>query len=169
MRQKLKISLPRILLLIYSIILRFLNKLTSIELMKVTIYIGLIAFVLALRIDAQNYIGLHKDEIISMMDETQRDFRLNTGVINNTYNYLKYEDKVNEQTLLFFLDEDDCCTYVRLMSDYANLRDVLDSLDSNYSRHSEDKWTYRDQGETYMVSLKKEDWFFTVNTKKEEK
>jgi hypothetical protein len=138
--------------------------------MKATIYIiSLIAFLLALRINGQNYIGLHKDEIISLMDETKSDFRLNKGVVNKAYNYLKYEDKVNEQTLLFFLDEDDCCTYVRLMSDYANLSDVLDSLNSNYRKDSEDKWTYRDQDETYTVSLKKEDWFFTVSTKKEEK
>jgi hypothetical protein len=138
--------------------------------MKVTIYIiSLIAFLLASRINGQNYIGLHKDEVISLMDATQSDFRLNKGVINNTYNYLKYEDKVNEKTLLFFLYEDDCCTYVRLMSDYANLRDVLDSLNSNFSRHMENEWTYMDQGETYTVSLKKEEWFFTVSTKKEEK
>jgi hypothetical protein len=135
--------------------------------MKITIYISLIAFLLALRINGQNYIGLHKDEIVSLMDDNQSDFRLNKGVINKVYNYLKYEDKVNEQTLLFFLDKDDCCTCVRLMSDYANLRDVLDSLNSNFSRHSENEWVYRDQGETYTVSLKKEEWFFTVSTKKE--
>jgi hypothetical protein len=137
--------------------------------MKVSIYIALIAFVLASCINAQNYVGLHKDEILSLMDETQKDFRLNTGVINKTYNYLKYEDKVKEQTLLFFLDDDDCCTYVRLMSDYANLNDVLDSLNGKYNRHSENKWTYSDEGGVYTVNLKKEEWFFTVNTKKEEK
>jgi hypothetical protein len=135
--------------------------------MRISIYIGAIAFILTLQVNGQNYIGLHKDEIASLMKETQRDFKLNTGIINKAYNYLKYEDKVNEQTLLFFLDEDDCCTCVRLMSDYTNLNDVTDTLNSKYTRTGENTWTYKEMDVVYTVRLEKEEWYFTVITKKE--
>ena len=39
------------------------------------------------------------DEII---DENYRSFKLNTAFVNNSFNYLKYEDKIREITILFF-------------------------------------------------------------------
>ena len=135
--------------------------------MRINIYIKSIALILTLQVNAQNFIGLHKDEIARLMEETQRDFILNTGVINKTYNYLKYEDNINEQTLLYFLNEDDYCTCVRLMSDYSNFNDVKDSLNGKYTRKSDNTWTYKEKGEVYTVKLEKGEWFFTVITKKE--
>ena len=136
--------------------------------MRTGIYIGSIALILTMQVNAQNYIGLHKYEIISLMKETQRDFKLNTGVKNKAYNYLKYEDKINEQTLLYFLDDDNNCTLMRLMSDYSNLNDVIDSLNSKYTRKSKNTWTYKEKGKVYTVILEKGEWFFTVVIKKKE-
>ena len=116
---------------------------------------------------AQNYIGLHKDEIIQLMHENKRNFRLNTSNINNTYNYLKYEDKISEQTMLFFLSKNDTCKYVRLMSDYSNLNDVLNDLDTKYKKAGKDKWTYVDKGKDYVVEMSEGDWYFTVTIKPE--
>ena len=116
---------------------------------------------------AQNYIGLHKDEIMQLMRENKRNFRLNTSNINNTYNYLKYEDKISEQTMLFFLSKNDTCKYVRLMSDYSNLNDVINVLDSSYKKAGKDKWTYVDKGKDYIVKMEEGDWYFTVTFKPE--
>lgn len=136
--------------------------------MKISIYILLISLIVSLKVNAQNFIGLHKKEIAALMKETQKEFVLNTGVVNKKYNYLKYEDKINEQTVLYFLNDDNYCTYVRLISDYANYISTLETLNARYTRKNENTWIYKDQGKKYIVYLEKEEWFFTVNTKKKE-
>jgi hypothetical protein len=136
--------------------------------MRISIYILLITLIIQLQVKGQNYIGLHKNEIASLMKETQREFKLNTGVVNKKYNYLKYEDKINEQTLLYFLNKDDYCTYVRLISDYSNYNSLIDTLNKKYKRKNDNTWIYTDKGVKYIVNLEKEEWFFTINTKKKE-
>jgi len=137
--------------------------------MKISIYISLVSFIMTLQVNAQNFIGLHKSEIATLMKETQKEFKLNTGVVNKKYNYLKYEDKINEQTILYFLNQDDYCTYVRLISDYANYNSAIDTLNTKYTRRNENTWIFMDESEIYVVCLEKEEWFFTINIKKEEK
>ena len=137
--------------------------------MRTVIYIASIALILTMQVNAQNYIGLHKHEIISLMKENRRDFKLNTGVINKAYNYLKYEDKITEQTLLYFLDDNNNCTLIRLISDYSNLSDVIDSLNSKYTRKDKYTWTYKEKGQEYTTVLEKGEWYFTVITKKRKK
>lgn len=134
--------------------------------MKKYILILLLAAVPWFKVHNQNYIGLHKDELIQLMKTSQKSFKLNTDAVNNKYKYLKYEDKINEQTMLFFLSEDDYCTYVRLMCDYMNLNIVIDSLDKKYTRTNQYKWTYRENGKTFDVDLEKGEWYFTVSIKK---
>ena len=136
--------------------------------MKISIYITLIVLVISLQVNAQNFIGLHKNEIVTLMKETQKEFKLNTGVVNKKYNYLKYEDKINEQTVLYFLDDNDYCTYVRLISDYANINSAIDELNNKYTRKNDNTWIYTDRGKKYIVYLEKEEWFFTINIKKKE-
>lgn len=136
--------------------------------MRISIYILLITLIAHLQVKGQNYIGLHKNEIASLMKETQKEFILNTDVVNKKYNYLKYEDRINEQTLLYFLDKDDYCTYVRLISDYSNYNSIIDTLNSKYKRKSENTWIYISEGVKYIVSLEKQEWFFTIHTKKKE-
>jgi hypothetical protein len=136
--------------------------------MKFSIYILLISLITALHVNAQNFIGLHKDEIATLMKEKQKEFILNTGVVNKKYNYLKYEDKINEQTLLYFLNNDDYCTYVRLISDYSNYNSAIEELNNKYTRINKNTWIFKDKGKKYIVYLEKEEWFFTINTKKKE-
>ncbi len=123
---------------------------------------------MSLQVNAQNFIGLHKDEIVALMKQTRKEFKLNTGVVNEKYNYLKYEDKISEQTVLYFLDQNDYCTYVRFISDYSNYNSAIEELNSKYTRKNENTWIYTDKDQKYIVSLEKEEWFFTINTKKKE-
>jgi hypothetical protein len=111
----------------------------------------------------QNYIGLTKDEIIKTMNEKNPGFDLDEGVVNNTYKYLKYVDKNNEETWLFFLSDDNICTRTKLMSDYSNLKTRKDELDKEYKPAGEKKWIFISKGMTFIVELKKEDWFFYNN------
>lgn len=114
---------------------------------------------------AQNFIGMHKDDIMQVMKDSQKRLKLNTSAVNPHYNYLKYEDKISEITVLFFLSDKDRCTLIRKMCDYSNINEVISELNSKYKTEGNNKWYYMDNGKRYSVVLTEEDWFFTVTTK----
>jgi len=116
--------------------------------------------------EGQNFIGLHKNEIQGMLKKVNPQFKLDRGVINHTYNYLKFVDKVSEQTILFFLSDRDSCTYVRWMSDYSNLGDMTGMLNHKYRKDGPNKWSYTDKGSDYSVTLVEDEWYFTVSYRK---
>ena len=116
----------------------------------------------------QNFIGSSKDEIVKMMNEKNPGFSLDDGVVNNTYKYLKYVDKENEETWLFFLSDENICTHSKLMSDFSNLQTRKDELDKEYKPAGENKWIFINKGTTFIVELKKEEWFFTITIKKKD-
>ena len=116
-------------------------------------------------IQAQNMIGLDKEEIMDEMNTRFKTFKLNTSTVNHTYKYLKYEDNINEITILFFLSDNDKCTLIRKMYDYSNINDVLKDLNGNYKSDGKNKWTYSDHGNHYVVDLSEGEWFFTVTVK----
>ncbi len=127
----------------------------------------LIFFVVSVSFEtnSQNYIGKHKDEIIVLMKNHYKNFKLNKDAINHTYKYLKYEDDIAEQTLLFFLSEDNYCTLVRWISDYSNINDIISMLDSKYTKSGKNTWTYSENGNKYIIKLEEGEWFFTVSFK----
>jgi hypothetical protein len=111
----------------------------------------------------QNFIGMKKNDISNLIKTTHPAFKLDKNAVNNTYKYLKYVDKISEQTILFFLSEDDKCTYVRWMSDYANLNDMIAMLNKNYKKTGKNTWAYSDKGMPYSVKLEEGEWYFTVS------
>jgi hypothetical protein len=113
---------------------------------------------------SQEYIGYHEEKIKTLMKEENKMFKLNTNTVNKYYKYLKYEDKVNEITIMFFLSDNDYCTLVRYMSDYSNINETLNDLNSKYKKISKNSWQYHKNGKTYSVKLEEGDWFFTVTT-----
>lgn len=115
---------------------------------------------------AQHFIGLNPTEIAALMKSAHPQFKLDRNAVNHDYKYLKYVDKISEQTVLFFLSEKNTCTYVRWMSDYANLNDILGMLNSNYKKSGGNSWTYTHKGESYTVKLVEEEWYFTVTYRK---
>ncbi len=112
-----------------------------------------------------NYIGKQKDDIVKIITQNFSTLRLNTSDINNTYNYLKFEDKIQEITVLFFLSDNNICTLVRFMSDYSNINDVLEDINQNYSKIDNNNWNFTSNGKLYNVNLDEGDWFFTVSIK----
>jgi hypothetical protein len=135
---------------------------------KGTGYIGLILFILTCSFIAkgQNFIGMQKSEIGVALKKFNPQFKLDKDAVNHTYNYLKYVDKVSEQTILFFLSDQDVCTHVRWMSDYANLGDLTAMLNQNYRKKGPHSWSYSDKGKDYTVTLVEEEWYFTVSFQK---
>ncbi len=137
--------------------------------MKRIIMIFLVFMHAILLCNGQNFIGMHKDNIADALKQDNPDFRLDNTNINNTYNYMKFVDNISEQTILFFLSDDDLCTYVRWISDYANLNDMTGMLNRKYRKSGEKSWTYSENGKRYAVILEEEEWYFTVNIREESK
>jgi hypothetical protein len=63
---------------------------------------------------SQNLIGLKDKEIRKYMKENHIDMNYN-AVINSKFNYLKYSDNLENQTVLFFLNPDSICRSVRII------------------------------------------------------
>ena len=115
---------------------------------------------------AQNYIGLQKDEIIKVMQKERPGFKFEKNAVNRSYNMIKFVDKTSEQTMLFFLSEKNICTYVRWMSDYSNLTEIISELDRLYKKKDERTWYYSDKNQDYVVRLEEGEWFFTISIRK---
>ncbi len=122
--------------------------------------------IFSLNATAQHYIGMKKADIIKIMQKNQPQFKLDTGSVNRTFKYVKLVDKISEQTVLFFLAEDNTCTYVRWMSDYANLNDWIAVLNSKYKKKDKNTWSYIDKGQEFVVTLEEGEWFFTIGIRK---
>jgi len=127
-------------------------------------HIIILFFILvSVNISGQNYIGMHRDSIQKTVRKDFPDFRADNTTSNNTYNYLKLVDRVNEQTALFFLSSDNRCTRVRWMSDYSNLGDIRSMLDKKYRKAGENKWVHNTGGKEFRITLDEEEWYFTIN------
>jgi hypothetical protein len=119
-----------------------------------------------IEVKGQNFIGMPKSAIPAALKTLHPEFKLDKSAVNHAYNYLKFVDKVSEQTLLFFLSEKEICTYVRWISDYSNLSDMTAMLNHNYHKSGANLWTYTDKGDDYSVTLTEGEWYFTVSFRK---
>jgi hypothetical protein len=129
----------------------------------------LFLLLLSLTGTAQQVIGLPKPEVMKVIQEEYKNFGLDNTSRNTTFNYLKYIDKINEQTLLCMLSDKDICTSVKLISDYMNLEEKIEELNKRGTRINDTTWTYLYNKQKYVVKLKKEEWFFSLHTKPEVK
>lgn len=102
------------------------------------------------------------------MRENRRDLFLDESSRNTIYNLLKYIDRNQTQTLLFVFDENDTCQYYKLMYDYSFINKIQEEFDEKYMRSEGGLWHYLEEGRKFQVTLKKEDWFFSVLTKEVE-
>ncbi len=115
---------------------------------------------------SQNFIGMNSVEISAAIKAGYPQFKLDKNAINHSYKYLKYVDKISEQTILFFMSEKNICTYVRWMADYSNLNDMISMLNKKYKKTGVNTWSYSDKGENYSVKKEEEEWYFTITFRK---
>jgi hypothetical protein len=114
---------------------------------------------------AQTYIGKHKNEVKQLMKDNRKNFSLDESSINTAYNLLKFVDHNDTQTFLFVFNENDTCKYYKLIYDYSFLNEIQKELDKKYTRSEEDLWYFNDENKKFEVTLKKDDWYFSVLTK----
>lgn len=115
---------------------------------------------------AQHLIGLKKADLMKTMRETQKTFMLDGSTRNENFRYIKYVDQINEETLYCMLSDNDVCVSTRLISDYANLDQTVNRLNKDYRRINCQTWSYKVGKSTYIITLAKAEWFFTLTTKK---
>ncbi len=124
--------------------------------------------ILSAGLQAQHFIGLHKDNVIKLMRENYREFYNDNSFTNKHFNYLKFVDNTGSQTWLFFLTEDDICKYHKRMVDYAYMNEIETELNGRGMKTGSDEWEYMSKGKSYTVTLTRDEWFFTVVTRVKE-
>ena len=115
--------------------------------------------------DAQVYIGKNKDRVRQLMKENRKDLFVDESSRNTVYNLLKYVDNNGTQTMLFVFDDKDICQYYQLTCDYALLKKIQKELDEKHTKSEEGLWHFTEEGKKFQVTLKKQEWFFSVLTK----
>jgi hypothetical protein len=111
---------------------------------------------------SQNLIGYKENEIRKYMKENRSDMNYNT-VINSKFNYLKYSDNPENQTVLFFLTPDSVCRSVRIICDVSLKPQKVNELNALYIKNGENKWLDKQKGKEYLVEMKDGKWSCVVS------
>jgi len=134
------------------------------------IIVLLLIVVSSLHVLGQNFVGAHKLEIKKQMSENHKDFYFAKEVFGGKSNFIKYEDFDGYRTLLFVLNDDGYCKYSQLMCDYGFLKQTIDSLNLQFEYKNDLTWyDYKTGKSNFVIKIKKEEWYFSVITKKLEK
>ena len=83
-------------------------------------------------------------------------------VTNSNYNYLKYSDNYDRQTLLFFLNPDSVCTSIRLICDLSTRAEKVREFNSIYRKYGENSWIHKRDGKDYLIEIKDEKWLSVI-------
>ena len=116
----------------------------------------------------QNLVGLSSGEVKNYFSSNYPDLVLESGINNDSYNYLKFSDySAGLVTVLAFLDEKDNCYHMRYIYDLGLEPEVLEYLNDNYSSAGDCRWEDKSENGVVGIYYKKEEWFITVNYKEE--
>ncbi|HLP73312.1 MAG TPA: hypothetical protein VK155_10450 [Bacteroidales bacterium] len=124
--------------------------------MKAFLFCVLFLFSTALA-RGQNLVGCKYSEIRKYMRENKKDMSFN-NVRNNDFNYLKYSNSSDSQTILFFLGRDSVCKSVRMILEPELKATKIKEMDSTYRKAGTNKWIDLKNGKLYNVELRDEIW-----------
>ena len=120
---------------------------------------------LTIAVSSQNLLGYSADKIVKHIEKNNPELAQVTGLKNEKYTYLKYEDSDGDRTVMFFMSEDDRCTSVKSMYVHSLRDEVTSDLDKKYKKKTENIWTDTKKGKEAEIILEVQDWFFTVSIK----
>lgn len=123
-------------------------------------------FISFIRVTGQNLIGYNDEEIKKFMRENKKEMNIE-NVKNNDYNYLKFSNSSETQTILFFLDNKAVCNSIRVICDEGIRKQKMNELNSIYKKKSDNTWTDIRQGKKYLISLKNDEWSFVITMEPE--
>lgn len=131
---------------------------------RITLSISFI--LLCFVVQCQNLIGLKGKEIRKYMKENRSEMNYNK-VVNSKFNYLKYSDNTENQTVLFFLDRDSVCKEVRITCDLSLKPQKVKEYDSLYKKNGENSWIEKREGKNYHIEMKDGKWSFVISIEAE--
>ncbi|HCC71302.1 MAG TPA: hypothetical protein DEQ09_09160 [Bacteroidales bacterium] len=135
-----------------------------------TIYIQVVLILLTVSLTAQNMIGYKPDKIEKYIRNNYKYLVKESNSRNEYYKYLKYTDGVaGMTTVYFFLSENNKCSRVKSMYVHSLKDEVIEELDSLYTRKGPNLWTDRNKRIDAVIKLVNEEWFFTVTIEPERK
>jgi hypothetical protein len=114
----------------------------------------------------QNLIGLREKEVMKYMKDNRHDMNYN-NVINSKFNYLKYSDNSENETVLFFLTPDSVCRSVRIICDESIKSQKIKELDSKYVKKGENKWIDKKGGKEYLIEIMEGKWSCIISIEPE--
>ncbi len=109
----------------------------------------------------QNLIGYKSKEIQNYMKENHQDMN-SEKVTNTSFNYLRYSDNFDSQTLFFFLNNDSICKGIKMICDKSIKGKILKEFNSLYKPKGENKWIDTHDGKNYFIEIRDEKWSFDV-------
>ncbi len=108
-------------------------------------------------LSGQNLIGYKDFEIKKYMKENNGNMSYNK-VNNDRFNYLKYTDNSDTQTLLFFLGTDSICKSIRIICDSVTKTEKVKEFNTSFKKNGENIWVDRRNGIDYLIEIKDEQW-----------
>jgi len=118
--------------------------------------------------NAQHFIGVKKEEVKKLMKSEVKGLHEDRSARNPAFNMIKYVDRWGNQTMIFVFDDKDKCMYSKHMCDYSMETKMIVKLDEQYKKLDDATWTYKHGGTTYNITLKKDEWYFVLDTRKAE-
>jgi hypothetical protein len=106
---------------------------------------------------SQNLIGYKYQDIRKYMKEKQTDMNYNK-VTNSKFQYLKYSNGSDTQTLLFFLTPDSVCKSEKMICDLSLKSAKTKEFNSIYKKKGKNQWIDRRGGRDYLIEMKEEEW-----------
>jgi hypothetical protein len=116
--------------------------------------------------NSQNLIGYKYTEIKNFMMENCRDMTFN-NVTNNRFNYLKYSNSSDSQTILFFLDPDSVCRSIRMTCDFSIKEEKAREFSSKYKKNGNNRWIDSREGRDYRIEIKDEKWYYLITMERD--
>ncbi len=129
------------------------------------VFIQIFLMVFSLTAVSQNYIGLHKDEIREKVASELSGFAFAKEVYNFDRSFIKFENRFEEQTLIFMLNSQGYCTSVSRMYNTWLYNSLQKELNEKYGESKNLIWEYDNEGRKYTVELNRKQWFVVVVTK----
>jgi hypothetical protein len=128
-----------------------------------------VLFFCMIALKSQGFIGLHERNILQVMDMEHPGLVLQSDIRNSSVRYLKYLSKDNQETWVIFLDDSGICKGVRITCANSRYDSRISELNELYKPGELNRWSYTEKSEKIDVSLKRDDYFFTVTWERAKK
>jgi hypothetical protein len=96
------------------------------------------------------------------MRENYSDMNYN-NVVNSKFNYLKFTDNLETQTMLFFLNPDSVCKSVSIVCETYMKPDKVKEFNSLYTKCGENNWISKRDGKEYLIKITDRKWSCAIS------